>query len=79
MKHLNSFSALGGGSFPKIFQTFKCPGRLPGRRGGGGVFKLQLYIFISDCIRKNIPREFDLSLIILMQSSPSTGSPQGLS
>ena len=26
MGHLNSFSASGGGNFPKIFQKFKCPG-----------------------------------------------------
>ena len=35
--------------------------------------------FIYDCIRKNMPRKFDLSLIILIQSSPRTSSPQGLS
>ena len=31
MGHLNSFSASGGGNFPKIFQKFKCPGGCPGR------------------------------------------------
>ena len=31
MGHLNSFSASGGGNFPKIFQKFKCPA------GGGDV------------------------------------------
>ena len=36
-------------------------------------------IYISDCIPKNIPREFGLSLIILIQFSPSASSPQGLS
>ena len=30
MGHLNSFSASGGGNFPKIFQKFKCPGGCPG-------------------------------------------------
>ena len=30
MGHLNSFSASGGGNFPKIFQKFKCSGGLPG-------------------------------------------------
>ena len=33
MGHLNSFSASGGGNFPKIFQKFKCPGDCPGRGG----------------------------------------------
>ena len=30
MGHLNSFSASGGGNFPKIFQKFKFPGGCPG-------------------------------------------------
>ena len=30
MGHLNNFSASGGGTFPKIFQKFKCPGGCPG-------------------------------------------------
>ena len=33
----------------------------------------------SVCISKNIPRDFDLSLIILIQFSPRASSPQGLS
>ena len=46
MGHLNSFSALGGGNFPKIFQKFKCPGGCPGE-GGGGVLKLQFEWYIN--------------------------------
>ena len=39
MGHLNSFSASGGGNFPKIFQKFKCPGGCP---GGGGCLSFDL-------------------------------------
>ena len=42
MGHLNSFSASGGGNFPKIFQKFKCPGGCP----GGGMFKLRFDWYI---------------------------------
>ena len=42
------------------------------------LFPIYLYIY-TDCFPKNIPREFGLSLIILIQFSPSASSPQGLS
>ena len=42
MGHLNSFSASGGGNFPKIFQKFKCPGACP-----GGMFKLRFDWYIK--------------------------------
>ena len=44
MGHLNSFSASGGGNFPKIFQKFKCPGGCP-----GGMLKLWFDWYIT-CI-----------------------------
>ena len=43
------------------------------------VDKYQSILNISDCISKNIPREFGLSLIILIQFPPRASSPQGLS
>ena len=42
MGHLNSFSASGGGNFPKIFQKFKCPGGCP-----GGMLKLRFDWYIT--------------------------------
>ena len=41
MGHLNSFSASGGGNFPKIFQKFKYPGGCP-----GGMLKLRFDWYI---------------------------------
>ena len=38
-----------------------------------------LLFLMSDCICKNIPREFDLSLIVFIQFPPRASSPQGLS
>ena len=43
MGHLNSFSASGGGNFPKIFQKFKCPGGCP----RGGMLKLRFDWYIN--------------------------------
>ena len=45
MGHLNSFSASGGGNFPKIFQKFKCPGV-----ARGGMLKLRFDWYITDQI-----------------------------
>ena len=57
MGHLNSFSASGGGNFPKIFQKFKCSGGCP-----GAMFKLR---FDWYTITSNVPRinQYGLQII----------------